>query len=102
MLQYTVDKNGLNVVVGADDSIEKSDVLITIGNLVVVLHEHHADFVNEIIYQALVFVDEYDMTVASARTRIGKIYHRFGFTGSFTSNYKVYHHFSFLGSGFIA
>ena len=81
-----VDKDGFDVVVGADNSIQETDVFVTVSYVFEVFHADYSDSVFQIVHQSLVLIDKDNAALAIFNLIICQIDHLLCLTCSFMSN----------------
>ena len=71
MLQNAVDEDRFDIVIGADDSIQESDVFINVCNVFKIFHTNNTDFIIQLIHESVIFIDKYDASCAFFNTIVG-------------------------------
>ena len=86
MFEDAVDKDHFNVVIGTDDAIQKTDILINVRDMLVILHADDADPITQLVHEPVVFIDKDDTACRCLDCFVGQLQHLVGFPASFMSD----------------
>ena len=86
MLENAVYVYGLDIVVETDNTVQESDVLVAVGDMLKILHADNSDSIFQIVHQSVILIDKDDAALAPLYGFVGQIDHLLGLAAALVSH----------------